>query len=253
MKELFEKIGLSEFFSYVCPGVILLSSLTFWIWPDFKSEFWKQQVLVTFLGFVFSYMLGLVLASFNDMAQVRYPCSARREQRKLLRHIRAMLIRLFCRFPSPQYNPSIVQANLSIAEDLERLSGLAGLSNLATPWDRLLIYRTLKNDQVGKRCKAVLSEASNLHRRFRFCMGMALAIFLLAVQSLIRLILLILGHFFPDSIITYWNMTLPIDYPWLIVISIVGIWASVELRHVAIRMWELERYLTASLASKDCR
>ena len=64
MKEILEKFGLSEFFAYICPGVILLSSLALWKWPDFTSDFWKQQAVVLLLGFILSYILGLILASF---------------------------------------------------------------------------------------------------------------------------------------------------------------------------------------------
>ena len=197
----------------------------------------------------FWFLILLSLLRVDYMVQVWYSRSRVNKRRGFLIHIGVWVIRLLYRFPSPRITPSIVEANLRITDDLDRLSGLRGLSNYASPWDLLLLYRTLKADEVGEKHGFVLTEADNLHRRFLFCMGAALAIFLLGIQSFIRLILLILGDFFRESVIASWNQNLPLrSYPWLVVITIVGLWASVKLYEVAIRMLELEGCLTASLA-----
>ena len=235
MKEVLEKFGLVEFFAYICPGLILLTSLALWTRLNFDAPFWKQEALVIVLVLILSYILGLILASFNDMSQRQY-------------HRSIGAIRILYSFPSPRFTPSVVQANLTIAEDLERLAGGGGLSSLASPWDRLVIYRALVASRLGDRGKAILAEADILHRRFRFAMGVALAVFLVAIQSFFRLILVVLG-FFLDAILT-WNSMLPSVSPILLLcITAIGLWASFELRRFAIRMWELERYLSSSLSN----
>ncbi|MAE40881.1 MAG: hypothetical protein CML07_08200 [Psychrobacter sp.] len=119
---------------------------------------------------------------------------------------------------------------------------------MVDPWDWPAIHRAFMVDEAREKGESVLTEADNLHRRFLFCMGVALAVFLLAVESLFRLILLLLGRTLRESVFTSWDNTLPpINHIWLVAITIFGLWASFELRQIAIRMWELETYLTVSL------
>lgn len=250
MKEILEKFGLSEFFAYICPGLLLLSSLALWKRPDFTSDFWKQQAVVLLLGFILSYILGLILASFNHIAWTRYPRLNQEYQGGFLGKLRRGMNLLLYHLPLPRSTDSIAEASLRIADDLVRLSRIGGLSSLADPLEWLSVYRTLVADEVGEKRKAVLTEADTLHRRCLFCTGVALAVYLTAIQALIRLILYLSGKAFVESIFTSWNKTLPLISPfWLAAITIFGLWASFELRQVAIRMWELERYLTASLAA----
>lgn len=243
MKEILEKFGASEFFAYICPGVILLTSLALWTELHFGSLFWKQQALVIILVLIISYILGLMLASFNDRAQAHYPHPTSGRGRVCQGWQSA--IRLPDRFPaSPSFARAIVEANLVVAQDLERLSGISGLSSFASPWDRLVIYRALKAGRVGDKGLSILVAADTYHRRCLFCMGMALALLLVAIQSLLRFLLLIL-----PCILGSWHSAFPpVSSSWLIVLGLFGVWASFELRQVAIRLWGLERYLTASLS-----
>jgi len=129
-------------------------------------------------------------------------------------------------------NPSIVEANLRIAEDSQRYSGLQGLSLFEAPGDRLVLYRTFMADRVGDRGKTILAEAESTHRRFLFCQGVALAFFLLALHSLSRLLL---------RVFTPWDTSFPsIHSVWLVVITILGALVSFGLRIVAGRWWEYE-------------
>ena len=88
-------------------------------------------------------------------------------------------------------------------------------------------------------------------------MGVSLAIFLLSFQFLLRLVVYSFGIFCEP--VQNWYGTLPV-IPLLVLalfaflgfwasFAFLGFWASFELRQVAIRTWEIERYLTASLAS----
>jgi len=93
---------------------------------------------------------------------------------------------------------------------------------------------------------ASFEPAESLNRQFRFSMGAALAILILSLQSLFRLAFLGLGTLLHP--ICLWYQTLPEINPIVLIsITILGLWASFELRQVAIRSWEIERYLSASL------
>ena len=220
--------------------------------PDFKSPPWelilKQQFLAILLFSILAYTLGLLLSSVNQMMQVRYYRLDLREAGGIFRQAWRRTIRFLYYFPSPRMTPQLVDANLRIAEDLERLAGLRGLSSQASPWDRLVIYRTLKADRIGESHKFALSEADACHRRFGFSMGVSLTIFLLSFQFLLRLVVYSFGIFCEP--VQNWYGTLPV-IPLLVLalFAFLGFWASFELRQVAIRTWEIERYLTASLAS----
>ena len=267
MEDILEKFGIGEFFAYISPGAILLSSIVLWIELDFDSKFWEHEVLVVTLFFVFSYILGLVLASFNQQMHARYTRLSTVEAGGRLGQIWAQLLRLVYRFPSARLNESLVDANLRIADDLVQITGLHGLSSLTNPWEYLDIYRALVEDKAGKDHQTVLLESENLHRKFLFSMGVALALFFLVLQALLRVILFYIPQVsgliislglrlfqFPKTItdipenIEQWYVSLPtIDLLVLFVIIILGLLASLQLREIAIRMWELERYLTTSL------
>ena len=134
MKEIAEKIGLSDFFAYICPGTILLFSFVLWMRPDFKSPPWelilKQQFLAILLFSILAYTLGLLLSSVNQMMQVRYYRLDLREAGGIFRQAWRRTIRFLYYFPSPRMTPQLVDANLRIAEDLERLAGLRACKNI---------------------------------------------------------------------------------------------------------------------------
>lgn len=247
MKEIIERFGLSEFFAYISPGIILLSSLGLWAKPDFTSAFWKQEFLVIVIFLILSYTLGLILVTINNIGLTRHLRKSIKKRKGILSKIWGWVICFFSPFLSPHFTPSIVDANLRIAQDLIRISGIGGASAYVNPLDWLVIYRVMKADYVGENCKLVLSEADTFHRRFRFSMGVSLALFLLAIQSILRLFLFCLETFY-ESIRTFINNAFPsINYFWLIVLIIFGLWSSFTLRKFAIQMWDLERYLTVSL------
>lgn len=130
MKEILEKFGLSEFFAYICPGMLSLFSLTLWKWPDFNQPFWNREVLAAISILILSYTLGLILASLNHIAWTRYPRSTQEDRSGFLRKIRAnVILFLLYHFPPPRSASFTVEAGLRITEDLVRLSG--GLMQLS--------------------------------------------------------------------------------------------------------------------------
>ena len=139
----------------------------------------------------------------------------------------------------PQINRFIAEGNLKITDDLSDLAHLQGLSILEIPWDRLVIYRTIIADWMGEKGKYILTEAESVHRRFLFSLGVAMALSLLTLQSLIRLILCIspLCNSLPSC---------PLGL--LVLITLLGELTSFRLRVVAGRWWEEELILTVSLA-----
>ena len=244
MKEILEKIGLSEFFAYVFPGGILLVSLILWV--DMKElqgflgeTIVKQNFVVATFILVFSYTLGLIVASWSSsgadlyIRMKRRPQAIRQERRAL-----RVLLWVFHALPDLRFNRSTVEAHLKITEDLTRYSGLQRLSLYESPWDRLVLYRTVMADRVGERGRTILTEADAVHRRFLFSQGVALAFLLLAVQALLRLFLLLTSSdsFFPSA-----------KPFWLVVIVAIGVSASFGLRIAAGRWWEYEFLLTSAL------
>jgi hypothetical protein len=250
MKELIEKVGISELFAYLCPGLILLLSLRFWIEPKKMDEIFreiiKQDLILVILVLILSYTLGLIVASWSNRgAALYYRLKGRIKVSRqisndcyLFQNIALWLIGFMHWLPQFRVNASVVANNLRIAQDLDELVRLQGLSSLDIPWDRLVIYRTIMAGRVGEKGKTILTEADSIHRRFLFALGVAMALFLLAFQSLIRLILSM----------TPWNASLPhIPVIWLVVIAFLAGLTSYSLRIVAGRWWEQELILTSSL------
>jgi hypothetical protein len=250
MKEYLEKIGVSDFFAYICSGLILLASFAVWKLPDFGSAFWKQQAVVILLGVILSYTIGQIIASWVDKAWARY----NRQDR--LANLRRVLMKLFCSAPPHRLQASVIEASLRITQDLEQLSHSGGLSNKVAPWDRLTIYRALKVDQLGPKVQVAVAEAENFQRGFLFSIGMAVAIRLVAVQSLIRFAILAGFSFVQLRSFSWYHIwqatsSLLTGSVWLVILSILCFWASDQLRQIGIRMWEGEIYLTASLTERN--
>ena len=264
MKDILERFDLNEFLAYVCPGVIVLASLTFWYRPNFENSFWKQEFLLVSLGLILSYTLGWILAAYNLMAIVRYRRASGIRKRTLPIRILTGVKRAIFVFSSPGISPSMLEANLKIEEGLEKISKDIGLPILkdrsVLPADRPVAYRRLVTGRVGHIGEYISLHADYYHKRFLFSIGMAVALLILSIQSLLRLVADVLDAIDSTSqvigLLSFSNnQWLPIKPDWFmaphwsIVISIVGLLIGFELRQVAIRMWELERYLTASLVS----
>lgn len=246
MTEVLEKFRLNEILAYMCPGVTLIVSFFLWYTPDFTTKFWEQEFLLVTLGLVVSYTLGWILASYNQMALVRYRRTTGIERRTPKERLWTVFQRIFFAFSSPPITRSILQANLIILEGLERLSGPIGLVEFTNPWDQPVAFRTLVADRVSDKNNALM-QADNFYKRFLFSMGMAVALLILAMQCVVRIVLEILAMVHPFGIDVVSADALPsIGMVWLVVLSVAACWAAFELRHVAIRMWELERYLTAT-------
>jgi hypothetical protein len=240
MKDLLEKIGLGDLFAYVCPGTILLCSLLLWLDrtdlpAGVERNSWQSLAISIVLG-ILAYTLGLIVAWWSSEGAALYLRQAGRLRLKWTR-ARACILRLLGILhwiPAPRVNPSIIQSNLQITEDLHNFVQLQGLSSLEIPWDRLAIYRAIMADQVGDKAKGVLAEADSFHRRFLVSQGVALACALVAAQALVRLLL------FP-----LWCGAQPVGvYVSLVVF---GTMTSFFLRGSAGRWWEGEFLLTCSL------
>jgi hypothetical protein len=248
MKDIFEKIGLSEFFAHICPGVILFSSFALWIEPQKIAAFLGkpipgQEFLAVVFILIFCYTFGLIVASWSSRGADLYIRKKRRLQAfKNIKNRKGKILKgvlwVIHGLPEPRSHPSLVETKLRIAEDLQKYSGLQGLSLFETAWDWLVLYRTIMTDRVSDRGRFILTEADSIHRRFLFCQGVALAFLLVAVQTLIRFVLL----------------SVPLNNPftsnnhfWLVVITSLGAFASFCLRNVAGRLWEHELILTTSL------
>jgi len=260
MKEILERVGLVDLFAYLCPGIIVLLSFTLWLNLELKSEPWKQQVVVLAAVFLLSYAIGIVLSS-----SVVERWLARIRARGTLTHPTGFTgwIGWLGPFPAPRVTPEMVEVNLRINEEVGRLIGVPGMARLVTPWEFLVLYRTLMAQRLGKAAKSLLAEAEAFHRRFRFCSGVSLACVVVVVQAAVRLILGIIqgvartyGYCMPagppklsPEVIRVLPCPLyDVSLWFLLALMLFGTIAAVGLRHVGNHMWELERYLTFSLS-----
>jgi len=246
MKEILEKFGISEFFSYICPGAIILTSLLLWIKPNFKTNIWEHDLLVTFFILIFAYTLGLILSSYNRTAEIRYLLSSQRLQKGLLQTVLMYAMRLFWRFSSRPPDRYFTEYNLQILEGLERLGVTSDLQNITTSWERLKIFRTLIIDRSSDDNKVIENEADNFQRKSLFAMGVSIALFLLAIQAIFRLIIFDIFNIFKTA--NNFSGIIPdIGTVILLAISVLGIIASLELRQVAFRLLNIELYLTTCM------
>ena len=242
MKDILDKIDLFEFFTYVCPGIVILFSVGLWHWPDFKSGFWNQKVIVILLGFILTYTFGLIINSYIDVALYRYSHAKLKRGKNFRQKILDRVNIIIYKFASPTIDHLTVDANSDIENELEQLSGIIETLQIASPWNRLVIYRTFIADKFGERCPAVLKQAQRVHRRFRFSMGVSCAILLLSIQLIILMYIEVFQQFPNQSWIYFSPQLLK-----FLVFTIISLLVSLSLRQMAFRMWKLELYLTSSL------
>lgn len=244
MSDLLKQLGVRDFLEHVLPGFLVLASFAVWIPFDFSAPFFEQQVIAVAIGLTLAYAAGLLLAAFNRRAEIRYHQTARARSR-----LRQPLQWLYS-FPSPRFNRSVVAANLAIAEQLELLAG-GRFSSLASPWDRLVIYRALVADLIGDRGRIALEEAERLNRSSAFAMGVALALLLAGAVMLLRLLLALAAATGCFATLDAWHgAATGVPTALLALGPIVALGASFALRDVAVRTWELERYVTAGISRR---
>jgi hypothetical protein len=260
VKELLEKIGAGDLFAHLCPGTLLLCSVLIWGGTGAlhglpEKEGWQGLTVAAFL-LILAYTVGLIVSAWSSEGTARYVREAGREypHGQVGARVRLHLLRLFHWFPRPYVNPSIVENNLQIAEDLDHFVGLQGLSSLEVSWERFTIYRAVIADQLGDKGKLPLAEAEAIHRRFLFSQGVALACLLLAVQLFARWLLgpLLWPSHIEDSasgtlyiVGETWHSTSAVV---LVILGFLAVMASVALRWAAGRWWETEVLLTCSLS-----
>lgn len=261
MKDLLEKLDLVEFFAYLCPGIIILSSIVLWrpnLTAVFGEEVAKHEVLVIIILLVVSYALGVMIASWSGAGADYYVRTYKNQQKQPAgwRRPAWWVILLFHWLPVPQSGRALVEKQLQISEALELHTGLQGLPILQNPWERLATYRILVSGKVGDKGRPILTEAEWVHRRLLFALGVALALLLLFLQATLRLLLLgfhklklfTLG---PEDF-TSWVDSLPaINVLTLLIIAAFSLTASFGLRRIAARWWQYELLLTCSLIRLD--
>jgi hypothetical protein len=253
MKDVLEKFGLLELFAYLCPGALLLGSV-FFLWVKLPAdpegglakEGWLSFSLSAFLV-ILAYILGLILATISSEGAafyLRYPLPSWCGWWWLLFCWPFWFWLLFW-FPKlrEDENETISLAQTAILEDLPPRTQLAGLSRLLrTPWSWLSFYRTIVAHEVGEKGKVILEEAEIVHRRLSFAMGVSLTLLVIALQSMVRLLLMgveyrVGGTYnFPEvGLIT------------LLLLTVGELLTSFALRFVAGRWWETVFALTTTL------
>lgn len=261
MKDLLEKLDLVEFFAYLCPGIIVLSSIILWT-PNlaavFGEELAKHEVLVIIILLVISYAFGVMIASWSGAGADYYVRTYNNEQKQPTGWRRPVwwVILLFHWLPVPQSGRALVEKQLQIFESLEQHTGLQGLPILQNPWERLATYRILVSGKVGDKGRPILTEAEWVHRRLLFALGVALALLLLSLQTILRLLLLGLHKLKlfalgPEDFIAWVNSLPAINLLTLLILAAFSLAASFGMRRIAARWWQYELLLTCSLIHLD--
>ncbi len=247
MTEFLNRFGLKELFGYLCPGALLLTCLFLWIPPKDVFEFlaaekelliWGKLLFLLLVG----YILGLLLATWSSEGTylVDYLYGQSQVPGRwwwLLPRLGAYLFGILHWFPRPVHN-FIVQADLDIANDLFRQSGINTSYRQSEP---RALYRAVMTDKLGAPGKTILDFADAAQRRFLFCQGIALVGALLAIQVLIRVLIRALGP--PE-----WDDTFTAVPPAvLVLLGIFGLAVNLGLRWGARGPWEAELLLTFSL------
>ncbi len=257
MKDILQKFGPSELFAYLCPGAILVCSSALWAAPGLNtllgSKLEKHPLVVVFMLIVVCYALGLIVTFWGSSGADKFVRAHRIRElcgSKLRERLTLWWLRFLHGIPLPLANEATVEANLRISQDLTRHAGLPGLSALESPWDRLTLYRTVMADRLGEGASAILSEADATHRRFLFAVGVALALLLVTLQSILLFALSYLRGVQPLS---RWiaQAGLPHVDERLLLLAGLGLLASLLLRRVAGRLWEQELLLTCCLTRID--
>lgn len=261
MKDILEKLGLTEFFAYLSPGAIVLCSFALWGKPRLGSiigsELAKQQCVVVALLLILCYMLGMIVSLWGCAGARQYVAMHGRKRARYMVH--GTLNRLtwgwlyaFHRLPLPASDPWLVGREINIALTLREQVGLEKLSKRLTPWDWLTTYRSLMSEKAGGGPDRVVADAESAHRRLLFCLGVSLAVSLIALQSFAKLGLLVVLTLSSSDVSrtetwamsnTDWINVLP-----LAAMTVVGVLISFGLRQAAGQWWERELILTCSLA-----
>ena len=263
MKELVEKYNLSDFFTYVLPGAIIILSILFWLPPKFHSCFWEKEFLVIFLLLLFSYTLGLILYSYNHICNRKYNqiihnrivARSSRKRWWLLKIIDKLLHLIFSFLfikNSQKIEKIVTESKIQISNNIDDISDklpakieswmFSGLSF----WEWLRMCGILLASYTDEDYKYILAEIESLHRRFLFSMNISLALFLVALQALLRLIIFVLDIFW--VLFNQLHDNLPtINIFFLVVIAVISFWSSLEMRRIANNLFHRELYLIACL------
>lgn len=258
MGDLLEKFGLTEFFAFLCPGVVVGTSALLWINPKLSNllgkELADQQVVVGLLLLVASYTVGMVVSSFGTGGSYLYLRNKRKIDggvgsnglwRQMILYLSMIPLVLFW-IPDPKLstraNRSIIEANLRISEDLETFGGLQGQVVARSQWDLLSTYRAVMSGRVGEVGRPIVAELEAMHRRVLFALGVSAALLILAVVAVSKI-------FLPFALLQFgWSPQPPeIGFPSLLAIAIGATLGCFLLRLVAGHWWLAELFLTRAL------
>jgi len=255
MKEVIEKLGLTEFLAYLCPGIIVLMSTFLWVRPDLigivGQEIARNQIIMGVSFLLLSYSAGLIIASWAAAGAhlfIRTRMGTPEGTHKIL--ITLIPLWWFHWLAVPRQTRNIVEGRLRIAEGLDSYGGLPGLSILLSPWDNLTTYRIIMFNRMPDKAEPLFKEADAVRGRRLFALGVGLASMLLSSEALLRLLMAIVARLRPASLFSRLleNHLPPASAAVLLSIAVIGIAASFGLRQVAGRSWEYELLLTCSVA-----
>ena len=257
MKDIVQGLGLTEIFARLCPGLILLSSLTLWLPrpPKALLELLKQYELVLLaMGLIAAYTLGLILETGSGWLAHRYlemgysgrppETDAQRVYDRRLR-----FLRLLVGFVIRKDDTYSAEGRLRMVEQLEDNGIEIDLKKRFSLLDLLWVYRTLVAGPLGERAQPVLRVTENIRARLLFALGVGFSLLLSSVSAVVGLLIRGFGPVLKASAATSlaerfycWETC------WLcIVVATVGVGVSALLRLAMARFWDQELFFTSSL------
>lgn len=247
MEKIVNRFPVHEILGYLCPGIVLLTSLRLWSGFDLNlllgRSLTSSTIILSAILLVLAYGAGVLVGEWSDAGthafmQLRLANLSRAaflppRSRRLMR---SSILWAFHWIPLPRIERSFVEAQVMMSARIEAESHMFGLSRIWSPWDRLELFRVLVSRNCDPSAREILEKSSLVHARLLYCMGMSLTLTLVAVEGLLigvaRLCVAPADWFAP---------LVPLSAFALCVI------ASLGLRRAAGRSWELELALVCSL------
>ncbi len=250
--ELFEKI--MDQLYYLCPGFVLLGSLTLWMGPNVNTALLAHENATIGLAFLLGYVFAWLLVVLCQLIQVRFveavtrldwPFYLRRllGNQALSNHLRELshLINevLDRRLElGPGVIPRLREMILGPSESLAICRALAsrvGARRDAAP--REAVDRDMELDKI-------LREADRLQSDFAVHLSLAFAMVLVSSQLVARLVLHFAVRVFPLRSLSPWEVALsPVNPVVLVSVAVLSLGAFSQLRQHAMRAWVLELVL----------
>lgn len=204
MKEILDRIGITDLFAYLLPGVLVLSSTLLWTRPEpelfIGSDLASQPLIVGAFIVIAAYLSGMViywastwLLNYYRLKQIAiFEGSSRLNPNRIYRRVVIVLFWLLI----PVFRSSTDEQERTVKLYFKISKALPAdeteLMTMGNPWDMYALIRSLATHRLGSRANDLIEEAKMTHARMLFAYGTALAFWLIALQVTLRIIIWVL-------------------------------------------------------------